>query len=168
MPPGKKPVEERFWLYVEKCEGECWWWRGCLTYSGYGQIKNSGKMVRSHRLSYELHHPLTKPIDDIKLCVLHSCDNPKCVNPAHLSLGTHQDNMTDMANKGRATGASHPGEKNPNSKLNEQQVIEIRNRYANGGITLKQLSNEYGGSITTISSIITRKRWAHLQPPSPS
>ena len=168
MPRKKQPVEERFLLYVEKCEGGCWEWRGCSFRSGYGSIKNSGKMMGSHRLSYELHHPITKSIDDIELCVLHSCDNPKCVNPSHLSLGTHQDNMTDKANKGRATGVSHPGEKNPSSKLNEQQIIEIRNRYANGGITLKQLAIEYGVSIPTISLIIARKTWAHLQPPSPS
>ena len=165
MPKGKKqPVEERFWEKVDKCENGCWEWR-VYTSDGYGRIDNDGKNMLSHRLSYEIHHPLTQPIQDIKLFVMHSCDNPKCVNPAHLSLGTHQDNMADMKNKGRwnGGGAGTPGEKNPSAKLTEQQVIEIRTRYANGGITHTQIAKEYGVSRQTISYIISRHTWAYLQ-----
>ena len=92
---------------------------------------------------------------------MHSCDNPKCVNPAHLSLGTQQDNMTDKMDKGRHHRL--PGENHPNAKLTEQQVIEIRTRYANGGITHRQIAKEYGISNTNTHGIISRKRWAHFQ-----
>lgn len=113
MPKGvyeRKSVEERFWKYVNKNGrdndeiGKCWEWTGGCSGGrggGYGWIGSGGKMIRSHRFSYQINHPLTKSIDDIKLCVLHACDNPKCVNPTHLRLGTHQDNMTDMKDKGR-------------------------------------------------------------------
>ena len=163
MPLGKKqPAEERFWLYVEKCEGGCWEWRGHLNKKGYGKIGKDGKNMGSHRLSYELHHPLTNPMNDIKLFVLHSCDNPKCVNPSHLSLGTQQDNMTDMTNKGRRLGVTQ-GEKHHQSKLTEQQVIEIRTRYTGIRGQQQQLATEYGVSRKTISNIISRKNWAYLQ-----
>lgn len=166
MPRGRKqPVEERFWLYVNKCQGGCWEWTGksCST-GGYGLITSGGKQILLHRLSYELHHPLTNPIDDIKLYVLHSCDNRKCVNPSHLSLGTSQDNMNDMVERGRST----IGEKNPQAKLTEQQVIEIRTRHAGIRGQHTQLATEYGVTDRTISDIINRRSWAHLPPHSSS
>lgn len=156
----RKSVEERFWKKVDKCEGGCWEWRGSVLDSGYGHFFTGGKMMRSHRVSYELHHPLTQPIQDIELYVLHDCDNRKCVNPSHLRLGTQQDNMTDMTNKGRCT--------NGKKQLNEQQVIEIRTRYTGFRGQQQQFATEYGVSHGVISNIIRNRRWTHLQPHSPS
>lgn len=159
----KQPVEERFWLYVNKSENGCWEWTA-LCDGGYGRIRSGDKMIGSHRLSYEMHHPLTKPIDEIELFVMHSCDNPRCVNPSHLSLGTNQDNMTDMVNKGRKVGISRPGEKHPNAKLTEKEVLEIRTRYTGIWGQQKQLATEYGVNFKTISDIIRNRKWTHLPP----
>jgi len=152
---------ERFWAKVDK-SGECWEWTGYLNPTGYGQIKWNGKAVASHRYSYVLHHPLT--IDLLEghreIYVCHRCDNPKCVNPAHLFLGSQGDNMRDREEKGRGNHAK--GEQKTTSKLTETQVREIRINYANGGISYRQLALEYGVASSTINNIIHRKKWKHL------
>ena len=89
--------------------------------------------------------------------VLHKCDNKICVNPSHLFVGTHKDNMVDMSNKGR--GGSPCGSKSHWAKLDGIDVVEIRNAE---GLTHKQLSIEYGVSRTSITNIINRKRWKHI------
>jgi hypothetical protein len=144
---------ERFWTKVDK-SGECWEWTAGLNKDGYGQFKLNGKGVSSHRYSYILHHPLSIDLcEHREICVCHRCDNPKCVNPAHLFLGTRSDNMKDMVAKRRMIG---------NVKLTEHQVREIRNKYANGRITLKSLSREYGISLEGIHGIIRRRTWKHI------
>ena len=96
----KQTFEERFWARVKKTE-ECWIWTGNIA-RGYGQISQkvngSWRIRRAHRISFEM--ASGQPIPE-GMEVMHSCDNPSCVNPAHLSLGTHFDNMRDMAAKGR-------------------------------------------------------------------
>jgi hypothetical protein len=154
---------ERFWAKVDK-SGECWEWTGYLN-GGYGQFKLNGKMVKSHRLSYVLHHPLTIDLwEHREICVCHRCDNRKCVNPAHLFLGSVADNNKDCKEKGRfiAGGLLLKGEKHGQSKLTETQVREIRMKYANGGITQRQLALEYGISQQIISFIISRRNWSHI------
>ena len=92
------PIEQRFWPRVDK-SGECWVWTGAISH-GYGVVGTGGHsgVVRVHRLSWELAiGPIPKGLH-----VLHRCDNPPCVNPAHLFLGTQADNMRDMREKGRA------------------------------------------------------------------
>lgn len=89
-------VEERFWSKVYKTK-TCWLWTATKDSSGYGRFRVSTKLVGSHRLSYEWAYGSIKP----GFVVMHSCDTPACVNPKHLSLGTHADNMADMSNKGR-------------------------------------------------------------------
>ena len=161
MPKGRKqPPEERFWLYVEKCDDGCWRWTGGKDTHGYGQFGINGKMIRTHRFSYELHHPVSKPMNENELYILHSCNNPACCNPAHLRLGTHQDNMNDKKSQGR--GVVPKGEERVNSKLNEKQVLEIRERYASGGFTQQKLADEYGVSVGLICRIINRKTWLYI------
>lgn len=149
---------ERFWAKVNKTDG-CWEWTGSLT-RGYGMFW-LGKMVYSHRLSYVLHHPLTIDLlEHREICVCHRCDNPKCVNPAHLFLGTVVDNMRDRDEKGRGNQAK--GEKHGGAILTENDVREIRSRYANGGVLQQQLALEYGVKKGSISNIITRKIWSYI------
>jgi hypothetical protein len=104
MLPGRKPQDlaERFWPKVNTAAGQgpagqCWEWQAGINGHGYGGISLDGKMIGAHRASYLLHNGFIDP----SLQVLHSCDNPKCVNPAHLSQGTNLDNVKDMLAKGR-------------------------------------------------------------------
>jgi len=152
---------ERFWSKVDK-SGECWEWTASMNKMwGYGMFWFNGNWCRSHRVSYILHHPLTIDLwEHREICVCHKCDNRKCVNPSHLFLGSYADNSKDRDTKGR--GADTKGEKHPSVKLTEAQVREIRNKYANGGITYKQLALEYGVSLQQISHIILRKLWRHI------
>ncbi len=151
---------ERFWLKVDKSAGDesCWDWQGSTT-GGYGTIsrKAEGKpTIYVHRFSYELH------IGEIpaKMYVCHRCDNPSCVNPSHLFLGTHEENMHDKGRKGRGRGAK--GITNGAHKLTESDVIEIRRRYAAQPVTRTELAIEYGVSDTTIRNIVLRKQWVYL------
>lgn len=91
--------EERFWEKVpNRAEGECWDWAGGLDKDGYGNLRYGNTQVRAHRFSYELHNG--QPPAGV---VRHACNNPKCVNPAHLSDGTHQENMDDRRAAGNYT-----------------------------------------------------------------
>ena len=90
-----------FWSMVDiRGDEECWPWTGCVGADGYGLLRYKRVTYRAARLSWQLHNE--EPLG--RLVVLHSCDTPKCVNPSHLSAGTHADNMHDMVVKGRASG----------------------------------------------------------------
>jgi hypothetical protein len=158
-------IAERFWAKVDKT-GECWEWTGSVSRDGYGNFalnatRLNRKVVLAHRLSYVLHHPLTiELLDHPTICVCHRCDNPRCVNPSHLFLGTMADNVKDRETKGRGNQAK--GEKNRHAKLTETQVREIRGLWLDGGITQLELSNKYGILKPTINKIIRRKYWKHI------
>jgi hypothetical protein len=95
----------RFWEKVRiASKDECWLWTASLNNKGYGKIGEGKKILLAHRVSWELHFG---PIPD-RLCVLHKCDNPKCVNPDHLFLGTQKDNAQDMVRKNRGFFQKHP------------------------------------------------------------
>lgn len=132
---------------------ECWVWDASTNNCGYGQFRYAGKMRKAHRISYEFFIG-TIP-DGIQVC--HKCDNPSCVNPNHLFLGTHTENMKDMAAKGRA-GVTL-GKFNPNSKLTPDAVKAIR---ADTTKTTKQLGAEFGVSDVMISKIKTGRSWRHI------
>jgi len=146
---------QRFLTYINK-RGNCWIWSGS-TAADYGVFYLELKRHRAHRAAYKLF----KGSIPKGLCVCHTCDTPLCCNPEHLFLGTHAENMRDRNTKGRASGGSLPGENNPRSKLREQDVLDIRERAAQG-INQYSLAEEYGVSQAHISGIITRRFWKHI------
>lgn len=125
----------------------CWI---CISHAkdkdGYIRIKRNSKKIFLHRWVYELHN--NKKIKEGNV-VMHSCDNPSCFNPEHLSEGTISDNMIDMVDKGRS----------PFQRLTFEKAEEIRERYSSEDIQQKELAKEYGVSETTIWDIIHNRRW---------
>lgn len=160
----KSPVVNRFWAKVSKdgprhpVLGKCWLWVGGSS-GGYGSIFSAGRKQKVHRYAYKL---LVGDVAD-NICVLHRCDNPSCVNPEHLFLGTQQDNIADMVSKNRQTGAV--GERNGNTKLTEDQVREVRRlyRYKSRTHGIYALAERFGVSDSTIHFIVQGKRWKHVQ-----
>lgn len=157
------PLEERFWARVDK-SGRCWIWVGTKA-NGYGELRVHGVDQRAHRVSWEMHFG---PIPD-GLFVCHRCDNPPCVNPSHLFLGTQKDNMADCRSKGRTeTGSTvHPellprGESHWHAKFSEADVVAIRTQYAEGGISLRSIARQYGVSYSAIHLIVLRRSWRHV------
>jgi hypothetical protein len=163
-------TEQRFWQKVKKASG-CWLWLASKRAKGYGAFAyhRGGVLVqdRAHRYSWELHNG---PIPD-GLCVLHNCptgDNPACVNPAHLFLGTKAANNADMVSKGRhvpggtyTSGRYKRGEKHHAARLSADDVRAIRcARLA--GYSFGSISNRYGIAVGHIFRIVTRKAWKHV------
>jgi hypothetical protein len=147
---------ERFWAKVSKSDG-CWLWTGSRNDRGYGNFNNNGRTVQAHRLSYELAMgPIPKGMN-----VCHRCDSPGCVNPDHLFLGTHLDNMRDRDAKGRRVAPR--GEANGFAKLTEAQVIEIRERYIPYKVSLPRLAREYGVHHSTIYDIVRGVTWTRIE-----
>lgn len=149
-------VEQRFWARVRKSNG-CWEWTGHRHYKGYGVFKApSSKLLKAHRFSWELERG---PIPD-GLCVLHCCDNPPCVRPDHLWLGTNAENMADMVAKGRSQrrcGSSVAG-----SKLTVLRVQSIRAAAAAGGLTYKEIGQKFGVGPACVWQVVRRVTWKHV------
>lgn len=143
---GDITAEQRFWRLVNVGEDDaCWTWTGTKNRTGYGYFKAPGRRhIYAHRFSYELAHG---PIPD-GMVACHHCDNPPCVNPAHLFLGTYSDNTQDMLSKGRG---------NPITKLTAADVQQIRAEYVQGAGA--SLARRYGVSQQLISAIINRRVW---------
>lgn len=161
----KASAEIRFWRDIDKNGpevgglGKCWIWKiGPLAKTcSYGAISVKHKAIRVHRYSWILH--FGKIPDDLH--VLHRCDNPLCVNPAHLFLGDEKVNKKDMVEKKRQC----KGEDVHAAKLTESQVLEIRRRYAkiaHGHGNGVKLAKEFGVSKEAIQLIVTRKNWKHI------
>ena len=150
----KERFEEKFLITPG-----CWIWQtGVMGNNKYGCFNHASKNLAAHRFSYELY---VGPIPE-GLHVLHKCDRPTCVNPDHLFLGTHQDNVRDMVSKGRHKlppfRIPPKGEQQWAAKLTAPQVLAIRadqRRY-------KHIAEEYGVSKDLISSIRTRRLWRHI------
>lgn len=147
----KRDEVARFWSKVDK-SGPCWLWTASTTY-GYGSFRINKRTALAHRYSYQL---ANGDIPD-GMNVLHDCDNPACVNPAHLRLGTKADNTYDMMDKSRQQGCC----KN-NQKLTAGQAAAIRARYVPGRVTMKSLAEEYGVSVSAICLIVHRRNWRRV------
>ncbi len=159
MKRGRKPRPflERFNEKMpERIPGACWIWTGGRYDSGYGIFKALGKNLRAHRVSYQIHVGPIPP----GMLVCHSCDNPPCVNPAHLFLGTDQQNVADRTRKGR--GRTAYGSKHPNAKITEAQADNIKALRISKHLTLRELSYIFPLSQASISRIIQGKRWKNV------
>lgn len=134
----------------------CWLWTGSAHSFGYGFFHMEGKTQRAHRVSFQLH---CGPIES-GMCVLHECDNPYCVNPDHLRLGTQADNVHDCVKKGRA---SYPlsGPAPRCLKLTAEKVREIRQK-RNDGATTKQLAVAYNVDRSMIRRICKGVVWKNV------
>lgn len=137
-------AEQRFWHYVQKQDG-CWLWMGAKSPLGYGRFNFLGETRQAHRVAYELMKG-----DPTGLHVCHTCDNPSCVNPEHLFLGTDADNLDDMARKLRAGRVLTP-----------EQVKEIKRILAEEYKPLHLIAEEYGVSRKSIQRIKNEQYWRY-------
>lgn len=152
MPRKCIPVEDKLLACTDR-SGDCWIWTCGINGKGYGNVKVNGLTKSAHRAAYELENgPIVKG-----MLVCHRCDNPLCVNPDHLFLGTPKQNTHDSIEKRRWS----VGEHHPPAKLTESDVSEIRRRYASGERQIA-LGREFGIHQTGISAIVLRKKWRHV------
>lgn len=168
FPPVTEQIKAHFWSKVAiDVPDKCWLWQGgTIPQRGnYGRFYINRKDFRAHRCAYYF----TYNTDPGQFDVMHSCDNPICVNPHHLSVGTRKDNHDDMTRKGRRCyyRREHPekalkGEDHYATTLTNEQVLEIRRRHIFRKVTMKQLAAEYGVSWSTVQGIISRKSWKHI------
>lgn len=144
--------DQRFWSHVEKSESGCWLWTGSKSYSGYGRFMRAGgppyRNAMTHRWIWER---LRGPIPE-GLFVCHHCDVPSCVNPDHLFLGKHRDNMRDARQKQRMKGS-------PGIALTEDDVILIRGICQRRLFTLEELAERFGVHVLTIWKAATGRSW---------
>jgi hypothetical protein len=148
----------RFFEYVDMDANSigCWEWQAKRdTRGGYGYFSAGYKSIRAHRWIYQLVHG---PIADDAV-VRHKCDNPACVNPRHLELGTHADNKQDQIERGRLP--NRQGEKHPMAKLNQEIVLDIRRRAA-AGQPNPSIANGIGISTKLVGQIVRRETWKHI------
>lgn len=152
---------KHFWDKVEKTES-CWIWKGTVNRHGYGRVAvlhHTGAFV-AHRVAYEI---CTGEILTPEQVLMHTCDNPSCVNPDHLQPGTQADNMADMRSKGRAKDnlRGRKGAENVGAKYSPETIKNVRHD-RNQGYSYSQLISKYGISKSQISRICRRTSWSHL------
>lgn len=182
MKTRKKPIlamsgqdKARFYSKIRQgTPDECHEWTACLDSGGYGLFRVGAydTMAKAPRVAYMLHHNIELPPRDAyaKTFVLHTCDNRKCCNPAHLYLGTNQDNMDDMNSKGRGVFVGNPpvlpGEANGRAILCEADVRWIRafcaTKANRSEAVRKQLSERFGISFNSIRDVIDGRSWRHI------
>ena len=134
----------------------CWEW---LMYRDrYGIVRYKGELHKAHRLMYEL----TKGEIPEGMQVCHTCDNPSCVNPDHLWIGTQADNVRDMCDKGRNSYGDQRGENHSGVKLTEEDVIVMRKYYTWGISSITELAQEFGVGYAQAWAIVKRKSWTHI------
>lgn len=144
---------------TRKAPSGCIEWTGSLNWAGYGKIqvrfaKGHNSYLKAHRMSYSLF------VDSIPdgLFVLHKCDNPKCVNPLHLFLGTQQANMADKVSKVRHLR----GEDSPHATMTEAQVKEARALWVPRKVTCRQIAERLGVGVAAVQHAVAGDRWQHV------
>jgi hypothetical protein len=168
---SKAASETRFWAKVSpEPNTGCWLWTGAAHGHGYGVFQLEGRAISAHRLAWEYANGMDFPNGSH---ALHSCDNPWCVNPAHLRPGSHLDNVQDRVRRGRSCKgdrhpfrlhpemASQPGEKNGGAKLTDRDVVVIR-RLANAGIGFSVLAEGFGVTREAVRLVALRRSWTHV------
>lgn len=160
--------ESKWWAKVDASGGSqsCWLWLGALNSKGYGSFWVDGRARSTHRMAWELAHGSSVP-DGMFVC--HHCDNRRCVNPGHLFLGSARDNYLDAVAKGRmrvggggGSRASWPrprGEARGNAKLTWASADEIRERYASGAASQRELAQLYGVGRNAIRQVLAGETW---------
>lgn len=175
IPRMSAKESDRFWKKVEfNSSSGCWDWTAYINKWGYGTFGFSGDTWLVHRVSWTEHNG---PIPE-GLLVCHHCDNPKCVRPDHLFLGTDKDNSDDKRKKGRWTSGHRPrgkdhwcaripssiprGERNGHAKITDDDVRFIRKSFKRGVVTYKMLGEKFGMDYTNIRAIVKRRTWRHI------
>lgn len=151
---------DRFWSKVRKTD-TCWEWQAGICGSGYGGFSVKTKDGNKNRHTHVVSWILTNGDVPAGMCVLHTCDNRKCVNPDHLFLGSRLNNVQDMDKKGRRKTKASNGSTNGFSKLNEESVRLIRERFQRGELQ-SALAKEFNVTQVCISQITLRKTWRHV------
>lgn len=146
-------IVKRFWVNVKKTN-KCWEWQLGKDKNGYGIFTIKGHSYKAHRISYQI---INGKIPE-KMCILHKCDNPLCVRPDHLFLGTLADNSIDMVMKGRSLF----GEKNRKSKLKDSDILKIRSIYNKNKITQTEIANIFNVTQSMIGFIVRKENWIHI------
>ncbi|MDP3983490.1 MAG: HNH endonuclease [Acidimicrobiia bacterium] len=156
----RRALEQRFWQHAEKTPG-CWPWQSYLVANGYGGfwLSETKTYARAHRLAYALAYDEWP--GELQVC--HKCDNPPCVRPDHLFLGTHDDNHRDKVRKSR----HYRGEDHRNAVLTEAQAQEARAEYAaNPAATHGELAAKYGVHPRTMGALLIGRSWRYAGGPT--
>lgn len=143
-----------FWSKVTKSDG-CWIWNGYKNQDGYGRMVVNERLVMTHRIAFAIHHE-----QPLKRLILHSCDNPACVNPSHLSVGSQKENVADMDAKRRRYISK--GEEIHCAKLTDEMVLKIRHLKEASNIRVAAISRMFNVSHRTIRLVILRETWKHV------
>ncbi len=153
-------LDDRFWAKVDKADPSgCWVWLANRNNKGYGLFRPGGTAPKAltHRLSFaEVYGPI--PLGRL---VLHSCDNPACVNPAHLRLGDHKANVADMDQRARRVSSARKGGANPSSAASDTEVTFVRWHYVSG-YPFPDIARASGLSLPTVREYCVGKSFAHL------
>jgi hypothetical protein len=170
----KLKVLKRFWKKVDKNGpvqqhvpelGKCWEWTGYRHHKRpYGNSSLNGRNMAAHRLSYMIE------FGEIPtgMCVLHKCDNPPCVRPSHLFIGTNKDNVNDRTRKGRSLN-NHPpsGEKHWNCRFSKKEILDIFKEYHTHGKTVTQIADDRKAGYSHIFLIVSGNSWTHVTGATP-
>lgn len=154
---AKVAIADRFWAKAVKSD-RCWQWTGAINNKGYGQFRlaRNEPAAYAHRIAYELETGERVPHG---MFVCHACDNPRCVRPSHLFLGSHRDNTNDMVAKERQA----IGERNSHAKITPDEAIRIINARGRGRRALKAAAESVGISISHANAIGRGVFWKHLR-----